>query len=79
MYKINHKHKKNIYTIYYIHADLPARGLGNGLNSDDLDDDEEYNDDELDVLFTLGNGRKSVGLPIRTTDDSRYQSMHCMY
>jgi hypothetical protein len=51
-------------------------GLGtNGLNTDDLDDDEDYNEEESDELM----GNRFSGLPIRTTDDSRYQSVLCMY
>lgn len=29
--------------------------------------------------MAMGNGNRLGGLPIRTTDDSRYQSVHCMY
>ncbi|KAG5677833.1 hypothetical protein PVAND_007556 [Polypedilum vanderplanki] len=51
-------------------------GLANGLNTDDLDDDEDYNEEESDELMTMSNmGNRFSGLPIRTTDDSRYQSV----
>jgi hypothetical protein len=75
---------KSAQTISYhtinTHTDLPARGNANGLNSDDLDDDEDYNEEESEELMTMNsmgrNGNRLGGLP---TDDSRYQSVLCMY
>lgn len=57
---------------------MPAvGGLLNGLNSDDLDDDD-YNDEDSEELMS-NRGNRLGGLPIRTSDDSRYQSVFCMY
>lgn len=56
----------------------PRAGLANGLNSDDLDDDEDYNDEDSDELLAMGNGNRLGGLPITTLDDSRYQSVHLL-
>lgn len=73
--------QKNIFLS--INPDLPARGNANGLNSDDLDDEEDENDEESDELVTvnsMGKGSRLGGHQIRTThDDSRSQSVLCMY
>ena len=62
--------------------DLPARGNANGLHNDDLDEDEDDNEDESDELVrvnNMGKGSRLGGHQIRTTDDSRSQSVLCMY
>lgn len=59
---------------------MPARGNANGLNSDD--DDEDDNDEESDELATLSNlgkGSRLGGQQFSPTDDSRSQSVLCMY
>lgn len=64
------------------YPDLAARMVANGLNTDDLDDDEDYKEEESDELMAMSNvGNRIFGkrLPIRTTDDSRYHSVLCMY
>ncbi len=69
--------KQNLLSI---NPDLPARGNGNGngLTNDDLDDDEDENEEESEELATMNNIGK--GSKIRTTvDDSRSQSVLCMY
>lgn len=75
------KYPKTITFINQI-PDLPARGNTNGLNRDDLDDDEDDNEEESDELVTvnsMGKGSRLGGHHIRTTDDSRSQSVLCMY
>lgn len=59
---------------------MPTRGNANGLNSDD--DDEDDNDEESDELATLSNlgkGSRLGGQQFPSTDDSRSQSVLCMY
>ncbi|CRL03761.1 CLUMA_CG016446, isoform A [Clunio marinus] len=61
-----------------IQRHMSARGGGgmlNGLNSDDFDDDD-YIDEDSDELMAIRNTGNRLGLqPIRTTDDSQYQSV----
>ena len=62
---------------------MPARGNANGLHVDDLDDEEDENEEESDEFVSMSNVGKGSRLggqqQIRTTDDSRIQSVLCMY
>jgi hypothetical protein len=59
---------------------LPARGNANGLSSEDEDDDENEEDsDELPTISNMGKGSRLGGHQFPTTDDSRSQSVLCMY
>lgn len=65
------------------YTDMPARprggGLLNGLNSDDLDDDDDYIDEESEEYMQIGDTGGSInrlgGQPICTADDSRHHSV----
>lgn len=61
---------------------MTARGNANGLHIDDLDDEEDENEEESDEFVSMSNagkGSRLGGHQIRTTDDSRIQSVLCMY
>lgn len=62
---------------------MPARGNANGLHVDDLDDEEDENEEESEEFVSMSNVGKGSRLggqqQIRTTDDSRIQSVLCMY
>lgn len=66
------------------HTDVPARGGGllNGLNSDDLDDDDYIDEDSEELMairHTGGSINRLGGQTTRVFDDSRHQSVFCMY
>lgn len=76
------KKNKFYHTNNSLKSDLPARGNGNVLHNDDLDDDDEENEEESDEFLSksnVGKGSRLGGQQIRATDDSRIQSVLCMY
>lgn len=61
------KNPKTVFIIKKYQTDVPARGgsagggLFNGLNSDDLDDDEAYIDEDSDELMAIRNTGNRLG------------------
>lgn len=51
----------------------------NGINGSNLDDFEDDDYEDSDEMAMSETGNRLGGLPIRTTDDLRYQSEFCMY
>lgn len=77
---VYHQEEENL--IIKIYADMSARvgGFSNGIEEND---DDEYVDEDSDELLSVRSAGGSInrlgGLPIRTADDLRYQSVFSMY